>query len=191
MSASASERSDGVAHVLAGVEFLKDLPGLADALPGIRAHHEKFDGSGFPDALKESAIPLGGRIVALANDFDKMIYPSGKSEAAAEADPALVRKAFAEIDAQAGKLYDPLAVKALFVAYRHGALKSVSIQDSQKMMPAVLAPDPEKPNSGDSAKLAAANTTTTVPAVSKESVRQKANESARAASGGRTPPAND
>ena len=122
LSPAASERSSGVAHVLAGIEFLKDMQGLQEALPSIRAHHERYDGQGFPDKLKGETIPLGGRIVAVANNFDKLIFPPGNAHASLEPDPTLVRKAFIELEQQSEKAYDPKVVRALIVAYRHGAM---------------------------------------------------------------------
>ena len=49
---------------------LEAIPALAGALPAIRAHHERFDGSGYPLGLKGDAIPLGARIVGLCESFD-------------------------------------------------------------------------------------------------------------------------
>jgi len=124
LSAAASERSSGVAHVLAGIEFLKDVPGLADVLSAIMAHHEHFDGSGVPRQLKQDAIPIIGCIVAVASKFDKLLYPPGLSAPEGEPDAARVKAAFTQLDEQAGKAYDPNVVRALIVSYRHGALRS-------------------------------------------------------------------
>ncbi|WP_256843695.1 HD-GYP domain-containing protein, partial [Pseudomonas aeruginosa] len=49
--------------------------GRSDALPVarlIRAHHEAFDGSGYPDGLRGESIPLGARIVTIADAYDAM-----------------------------------------------------------------------------------------------------------------------
>ncbi|MGD0092211.1 MAG: HD domain-containing phosphohydrolase, partial [Planctomycetota bacterium] len=84
LSASASERSTGVAHILAGIEFLKGVPGLEDVLTAIMAHHEHFNGSGVPQQLKDTAIPLIGSIVAVASKFDKLLTPAGQAHPPAE-----------------------------------------------------------------------------------------------------------
>ena len=47
----------------------------------IRSHHERFDGQGFPDRLKEEEIPLGSRIIALADAYDKMVFLRVKGHA--------------------------------------------------------------------------------------------------------------
>ncbi len=57
-------------HADEGAAVLASLPALAGALPAIRAHHERFDGSGYPDGLAGDAIPLGARVVGLCESFD-------------------------------------------------------------------------------------------------------------------------
>jgi putative nucleotidyltransferase with HDIG domain len=61
------------AHPLHGANMLRHAPHLADLIPIVRSHHEQFDGSGYPDGLKGENIPLGARIVALADVFDALI----------------------------------------------------------------------------------------------------------------------
>jgi hypothetical protein len=127
---SGQDSAAATAHVLAGIDFLQELPNLQDTIEAIRTHHERFDGSGMPEKLKGEAIPLGGRIVALASDFDKLLFPPGDSKKPVEPDAALIRAAFSQIDSQSGKLYDPKVVRALQVAHRHGALKSMNIMET-------------------------------------------------------------
>jgi response regulator RpfG family c-di-GMP phosphodiesterase len=59
-------------HPVVGYEMLKDLPFLASSLAGIRHHHERWDGTGYPDHLKAFAIPVPARILAVADAFDAM-----------------------------------------------------------------------------------------------------------------------
>jgi len=61
------------AHPLHGANMLLHAPHLADLIPIVRSHHERFDGSGYPDGLKGEKIALGARIVALADVFDALI----------------------------------------------------------------------------------------------------------------------
>ncbi len=169
----APDPADPAAHILAGIEFVRDIPGVEEALPAIRSHHERFDGSGFPDKLKGDKIPIAARVVSLASDLDKLVFPAGNQAHAAEPDPTLVRNAFAEITNAAGKLYDPEVVRALLVAHRHGALRSMSIMermasDSSAGNPAVAGHNADTTTSapavrGASAKMAASagNDTTT------------------------------
>ena len=59
-------------HVDIGVNILRDLKKLSHILPGVRHHHESFDGSGYPDRLSGEEIPLEARILAVADSFDAM-----------------------------------------------------------------------------------------------------------------------
>jgi putative nucleotidyltransferase with HDIG domain len=60
------------AHPATGDNILKKMPFLQKARPGVRHHHEKFDGSGYPDGLKGTAIPFEARLIAVADAFDAM-----------------------------------------------------------------------------------------------------------------------
>jgi len=57
-------------HVDIGADLLASLPALAEAAPVVRASHEWFAGSGYPRGLKGDAIPLGSRMIAVADAYD-------------------------------------------------------------------------------------------------------------------------
>jgi HD-GYP domain-containing protein (c-di-GMP phosphodiesterase class II) len=57
-------------HPLKGGQILKPIEQLADSLPGIMHHHERYDGRGYPQGLKGEEIPLIARIIAVADTFD-------------------------------------------------------------------------------------------------------------------------
>jgi len=59
-------------HAAKGYEILKDAPSFAPLLGGIRHHHERYDGTGYPDGLAGESIPLIARIIAVADAFDAM-----------------------------------------------------------------------------------------------------------------------
>ncbi|HLL12058.1 MAG TPA: HD domain-containing phosphohydrolase [Rubrivivax sp.] len=59
-------------HPVAAEQSLLALDDMAPLLPFIRGHHERFDGTGFPDKLAGTAIPLGARIIAVADTFDDL-----------------------------------------------------------------------------------------------------------------------
>ena len=59
-------------HPLLGAQILSPVKFLHPALPIVEAHHEKWDGSGYPRGLKHEEIPLGARIFALVDSFDAM-----------------------------------------------------------------------------------------------------------------------
>ena len=59
-------------HPLIAAEMLKPISYLAPALPIPRSHHEKWDGSGYPDGLAGEAIPLAARLFAFADVYDAL-----------------------------------------------------------------------------------------------------------------------
>ncbi|HEX8834062.1 MAG TPA: HD domain-containing phosphohydrolase, partial [Abditibacteriaceae bacterium] len=59
-------------HPIIGEQICKSLQTLRDVLPLIRSHHEKLNGSGYPDALKGDQIPVLVRIVAVADVYDTL-----------------------------------------------------------------------------------------------------------------------
>ncbi|ADG67408.1 metal-dependent phosphohydrolase HD sub domain protein [Planctopirus limnophila DSM 3776] len=59
-------------HPMIGYRILKQLKNLQHILPGVRSHHEAFNGKGYPDCLKGEEIPLMARIIAVADSYDAM-----------------------------------------------------------------------------------------------------------------------
>ena len=111
-------------HPEIGYRILKDIPLLADVLPGVLHHHERRDGRGYPAGLRDDEIPLQARIIAVADTFDAM--SSNRSYRKAMAREAVL----AEIDRSAGPQLDAAVAACLrtidFSAYdamvaRHAA----------------------------------------------------------------------
>jgi len=67
---TAEERQIMQRHSQIGFDLIKDIPFLADAAEIVLMHHERFDGSGYPQGLKSEEIPLGARIFAIADTLD-------------------------------------------------------------------------------------------------------------------------
>ncbi|CAI6083996.1 hypothetical protein PAECIP112173_04144 [Paenibacillus sp. JJ-100] len=63
---------------------IEPVDAMADFLPGVRSHHERYDGKGYPDGMAGEDIPLFGRIIAVADAFDAMTsdrpYRNGMSD---------------------------------------------------------------------------------------------------------------
>ncbi len=80
---TASERAVMQIHPEEGAEIVKRLGFLADAVPTIRHHHEDWDGAGYPDGLAGVEIPLGARIIRVADALDAMmnerVYRPGRT----------------------------------------------------------------------------------------------------------------
>lgn len=59
-------------HVIIGTQILAPLNHLHGAIACLRSHHERWDGQGYPDGLQGEDIPLGGRIIGIAEIFDAL-----------------------------------------------------------------------------------------------------------------------
>ena len=68
----AGERTTIQIHPVVGAEMVQSMQTLAGVRPIIRHHHERLDGSGYPDGLRGEAIPLGARIMAVVDVYDAL-----------------------------------------------------------------------------------------------------------------------
>lgn len=59
-------------HATSGADIIGHVPALTGIIPGIRHHHERFDGKGYPDGIRDGEIPLYANIIAVADSFDAM-----------------------------------------------------------------------------------------------------------------------
>jgi HD-GYP domain-containing protein (c-di-GMP phosphodiesterase class II) len=59
-------------HTTYGAEILAHIRQLKEIIPGVRGHHERIDGKGYPDNLTNGDIPIIARIIAVADTFDAM-----------------------------------------------------------------------------------------------------------------------
>ena len=59
-------------HTTRGAEILAPLTGFEEVINGVKHHHERYDGKGYPDGLKGDAIPMIAAIIAVADAFDAM-----------------------------------------------------------------------------------------------------------------------
>src|SRR5882762_1813448 len=59
-------------HVIIGSQILAPLSHLGDIIPAVRHHHERWDGTGYPDGLRGEEIPMGARIIGAAEVFDAL-----------------------------------------------------------------------------------------------------------------------
>jgi len=84
----------------------------AEAVQIIALHHERWDGAGYPFALKETGIPYLARLVALAQKFDELTaeYPG--------AVPVPMKKALTLIESQSGTAFDPSLVEVFCTTIR-------------------------------------------------------------------------
>jgi diguanylate cyclase (GGDEF)-like protein len=101
-----AERTALERHSLIGSRMLESL-GVDAVAAGVRHHHERWDGTGYPDGLAGEEIPLGSRIVLVADAFDAMTSDSVHRPARS------TEEALAELQRGAGTQFDPTVVAAL------------------------------------------------------------------------------
>ena len=92
-------------HVTHSVRILDDIKQLKDVVEIIKYHHEYFDGNGYPYGLKGENIPIGSRIIAVADAFDSMVTPK------IYRNQVLPSVALNEIKAHSGTQFDPVVVE--------------------------------------------------------------------------------
>ena len=93
-------------HPAKGAEILRPLQILRPAIPIIMYHHEKYNGTGYPSRLKKGQIPLGARIMAVADAFEAMVYGRPYRER------MNINSAIKEIKKKSGSQFDPKVVEA-------------------------------------------------------------------------------
>lgn len=93
-------------HPTWGIEILETVPLLTPALDVVGGHHERYDGGGYPNGLRDEAIPLAARIFAVADALDAMTHdrPYRRARPLAEA--------LGVLRAESGKQFDPRIVEA-------------------------------------------------------------------------------
>jgi putative nucleotidyltransferase with HDIG domain len=94
-------------HVVTGYDIVREHPHLRDFAPVVRSHHERFEGGGYPDGLERARIPIGVRIVTVADAFNAMI---GRRPYRTPMSPD---RAMFELRRNAGSQFDPNVVTAL------------------------------------------------------------------------------
>jgi HD-GYP domain-containing protein (c-di-GMP phosphodiesterase class II) len=103
-------------HPTVGEHILKPVLQLAEVIPGVVSHHERFDGRGYPKGLKGEEIPLLGRIIGVADAFDAMtsdrVYRPRLSD----------EVALAELKKHSGTQFDSRVVKAFLSAFDKGLI---------------------------------------------------------------------
>jgi diguanylate cyclase (GGDEF)-like protein len=93
-------------HPVDGSNMLTQVDALVRAVPGVRHHHENYDGSGYPDGLAGDNIPIVARILLVTDAYDTMVTGRPYSEAISP------EEAIAELQRHAGKQFDPDVVAA-------------------------------------------------------------------------------
>jgi HD-GYP domain-containing protein (c-di-GMP phosphodiesterase class II) len=101
------ERAVMELHPIKSAELVAQISDLQDLVPAVRHHHERWDGAGYPDQLAGESIPLGARIITIADTIDAMVTDRPYRKALGEAE---VRE---ELARHSGTQFDPVICKML------------------------------------------------------------------------------
>ncbi|WP_165865944.1 HD-GYP domain-containing protein [Lucifera butyrica] len=103
-------------HAADGADMLAEIEGIEAIVPVMRHHHERFDGRGYPDGLKETEIPFFSRMLSICDTFDAMTTHRCYRE------PVSLRECLREIKRCSGSQFDPAICKVFieFIEERFG-----------------------------------------------------------------------
>ncbi|MCX7661870.1 MAG: HD domain-containing protein [Candidatus Omnitrophica bacterium] len=103
-------------HPLIGENILRHIPELKEVILGIKYHHERYDGTGYPEGLKGEQIPLIAAIISLSDSYDAMITDRPYRKALSK------EEAISEILSLEGKQFHPKVTSAFLKLYREGLI---------------------------------------------------------------------
>jgi|GEM_PF-675478 len=131
---SAEEYQEMKLHPSIGADIVANMPNSHRFMSGVKYHHEKWDGTGYPEGLAGEEIPFFGRIVGLADVFDAMV--SGRAYSGFIDQNDAIQRLNEEKE-----LFDPEILKAFIRAHENGALTLKTSTQSNR-------PEPRKPENG-------------------------------------------
>jgi len=119
-------------HPVKGAAIMEAIPQLRDVIPGMKHHHERWEGGGYPEGLRGEDIPLQARIVSVADTFDAMTTTRPYQRAMD------IRFVFQRLRDLAGNRFDPSVVEALIQSYEKGELVPIAREEAPAELPAPL-----------------------------------------------------
>jgi putative two-component system response regulator len=114
-----SEWAEMRMHPIYGVHMIEGNPYLEPAVPLVLHHHERWDGAGYPEGLTGEDIPLGARLLAVADTFHAMTSDRPYRPAKSQED------AFQEILLESGRQFDPEMVAAFERCWHRGDMTKI------------------------------------------------------------------
>ncbi len=105
-------------HTMVGAQIIATIPGSQRMCQFVRHHHERFDGAGYPDTLKGEQIPLGARIIAVAEAYVDMMTDRPHANARPQ------NEAIDELESLAGLQFDGMVVRILVRQLRGDRVRS-------------------------------------------------------------------
>lgn len=110
------ERNQIEMHPMLGFEIIKPIEEFKEVLAAVKYHHERYDGSGYPEGLRGKKIPLLAAIIAVADAYDAMTTHRPYRKALSH------QQALCEVVNNSGKQFHPLVVRAFRRAFKKGIL---------------------------------------------------------------------
>ena len=107
-------------HTTNGALILKDFTSINDIIEGAKYHHERYDGTGYPDGIKGESIPLVARIICVADAFDAMNSDRCYRKAFSK------EKIISELEEGSGKQFDPDIVNVMLELIKRDAFKNMN-----------------------------------------------------------------
>ena len=111
-------------HTTRGAKILKGISTIPQIVEGAKSHHEKYDGSGYPEGLKGDEIPFVARIICCADCFDAMASKRVYKE------PFSLEKIISEFERCAGTQFDPQIAKVVVSLILSGKLKPYTAENT-------------------------------------------------------------
>jgi len=110
-------------HPIYGASILEPSSALRPLVPIVRAHHENFDGTGYPNGLKGEGIPLGARILLVSDAYEAMTSDRIYRKALGH------DRAMEQLNKHKGRQFDPNAVRALDALLRKQGASAFEVSD--------------------------------------------------------------
>ena len=116
-------------HPRTGVDILESVPLLTPAIDVVGAHHERYDGTGYPNRLSAETIPLAARIFAVVDALEAMThdrpYRAGRP----------VPEALDELRREAGRQFDPRVLDVALKIPAERWAEILNVRKTSKLMP--------------------------------------------------------
>ncbi len=104
-------------HVENSIGIIRHLPSLDYVIPAVIGHHERWDGRGYPRRIAGQDIPLGARVLCIADSFDAMVSKRAYKQ------PYPTEKALSILEEEAGRQFDPELVLIFVRLIRDGVIQ--------------------------------------------------------------------
>lgn len=128
---NAEEFNEIKRHPQQGYDIVKSITSIKEILPCIISHHEKYDGTGYPNGLKRTKIPIEGRILGVADAFEAMTShrPYRRALAWKQAYNEIIKYSGSQFDPEIVKLFKKLwkkhKIQDILLKYQHNILKAL------------------------------------------------------------------